>query len=597
MLAAGMVACIGSFATAWSGAAGAEAPADLVVLDANVLTIVDASPQAEAFAVRDGRFVAVGKSSDMERYIGPKTQILHLKGKTVTPGFNDAHLHPSAAYAEDDPRYVVPLGPDHVKTMDDLIAALKRQADKTPKGQTVRGAAYDDAKLGRHPTCHDLDRASTDHPIVIHQVSGGHLTVCNTYALKAAGITRDTPSPRGGEIGKDANGEPNGYLAESAGGLVSGVGARPSAPSTTDREKGLLVCLQKYAAKGITSAGVAGTSVGGLREYETMRDKGTLPVRMNVMLSSGNVSRLTELMKTAPKDNLVRIGTIKIYHGNSLSGRTCWVTDPYVDRPNYYGVAPSRSQERLDELVWSIHSAGLQVACHSNGDKEIDMLLTAFEHAQARMPRPDARHRIEHCSIVTQALLDRIKKDGIVIVPHSYEWEHGDKFSSYGEKRWEWMFPNKRAIDMGIPVAGHSDSPISAADPMLRVQCLVTRTSAEGVVIAASQQMSAEAALRIWTVGGAYATSEEKIKGTIAPGMLADFAVLSADPTKTPGLKIKDIVVERTIMGGKTVYQRTADAARLSLYAPGSYHICCDGDEADEACEWPDPATDYERLR
>ncbi len=338
---------------------GRRGPADLVVLDANVLTIVDASPQAEAFAVRDGRFVAVGKSSEMERYIGPTTQVLHLKGKTVTPGFNDAHLHPSAAYAEDDPRYVVPLGPEHVKTMDDLVAALKRQADKTPKGQTVRGAAYDDAKLGRHPNCHDLDRASTDHPIVIHQVSGGHLTVCNTYALKAAGITRDTPNPRGGEIGKDANGEPTGYLAESAGGLVSGVGTRPSAPSTTDRDKGLLVCLQKYAAKGITSAGVAGTSWGGLREYEAMRDKGTLPVRMNVMLSGGrggDYSELTDRLKNNPsRDNMIRLGTVKIYHGNSLSGRTCWLTDPYVDRPGYYGVPPGRSQERLDELIWSIH--------------------------------------------------------------------------------------------------------------------------------------------------------------------------------------------------------------------------------------------------
>ncbi len=200
------------------------------------------------------------------------------------------------------------------------------------------------------------------------------------------------------------------------------------------------------------------------------------------------------------------------------------------------------------------------------------MLLTAFEHAQARMPRPDARHRIEHCSVVTQALLDRIKKDGIVIVPHSYEWEHGDKFSSYGEKRWEWMFPNKRGIDMGIPVAGHSDSPISAADPLLRMQCLVTRTSAEGMVIAASQQMSAAAALRIWTVGGAYATFEEKIKGTIAAGCWRTSSCSRQIPRQPPALTIKDIVVERTVMGGKTVYERTADAARLSLYAPGSYH-------------------------
>ena len=157
------------------------------------------------------------------------------------------------------------------------------------------------------------------------------------------------------------------------------------------REKGLIACLKGYAAKGITSAGVAGTGWSGIREYETLRDKGVLPVRMNLMLSGGrgDFSELTDRLKNNPPgDGLIRLGTIKIYHGNSLSGRTCWLTAPYVDKPGYFGVPPSRSQERLDDLVFRIHSAGLQVACHSNGDREIDMLLTAFEHAQARMPRP-----------------------------------------------------------------------------------------------------------------------------------------------------------------------------------------------------------------
>lgn len=153
-----------------------------------------------------------------------------------------------------------------------------------------------------------------------------------------------------------------------------------------------------------------------------------------------------------------------------------------------------------------------------------------------------------------QDLLDRIKKDQVVIVPHSYEWEHGDKLAAYGEQRWEWMFPNKRAVDMGIAVAGHSDWPISAADPMLRIQCLVTRRSAEGLIIASSQRMAASTALRIWTVGGATTTCEEEVKGGIAEEMLADFVVLSADPTATPDDQIKDIRVERTVLGGKVVF-------------------------------------------
>lgn len=594
------VLAVGMLGRAGRGGIRVEAPADLVVLDANVLTVAPGNPHAQAFAVRDGKFIAVGRTGDMKGLIGPKTAVWHLKGKTVTPGYNDAHLHPSAAFTEDAPQYVVPCGPDHVKNMEELIAALKRKANLSPKGQIVRGFGYDDIKLGRHPTCHDLDLASTDHPIVIRHVSG-HLSVCNSYALKAAGITRDTPNPAGGVVGKDASGQPNGYLAESAAGLVGGVGTRPPAADREGVLKAYAACFQGYAAHGITSAGVAGTGIEELRTFETLRERGMLATRLNVMLNQRSIPALIaqkqnipgsrEVAAIPPSNEMIRTGGIKIFHGNSLSGRTCWLSAPYADRPDFYGVPPARSQADLDELVWSIHHAGLQVACHSNGDREIDMVLTAIEHAQARELRPDARHRIEHCSVVRQDLLDRIKAAHVVIVPHSYEWEHGDKFSSYGEKRWDWMFPNKRGIEMGIAVAGHSDSPISAADPMLRIQCLVTRKSAEGKVYGSSQRMRPEDALRIWTANGAYASFEEQIKGTIAPGMLADFVVLNADPTRTRPDAIKEIQVERTVLGGKTVFERAKDARRIAAYAPGSYHLCADGNEADADAEagnvWP----------
>ena len=584
---AGAALALPSVVSASKNERRAETPADLVVLDANVLTVTPGKPRAQAFAVRNGKFVAVGRNSEMKPLIGQQTEVWHLNSKTVTPGFNDAHLHPAPAYAEDAPQYVVPCGPEHVRTIEELIAAMKRKAERTPKGQVVRGFGYDDAKLGRHPTCHDLDRASTEHPIIIRHVSG-HLSACNSYVLRAAGITRDTPNPPGGVIGKDAHGEPNGYLAKSAAGLVASVGTKPPPPDAETLLKAYAACLQGYAARGITSAGVAGTDLEELREFETLRDRRLLPVRLNVMLTTRAIPTLVERLKTAPPhDDLIRLGTIKIFHGNSLSGRTCWLSEPYVDKPGFYGVPPARSQADLDELVWSIHHAGLQIACHSNGDREIEMLVTAIERAQAREPRPDARHRIEHCSVVRQDLLERIEGARIVIVPHSYEWEHGDKFASYGAKRWEWMFPNKRGLDMGIAVAGHSDSPISAADPMLRIQCLVTRKGAEGTVFAASQRMRPEDALRIWTTGGAYATFEEKTKGAIAPGMLADFVVLAGDPTRVRPDAIKTITVERAVMGGRTVYERVRDAKRLAAYAPGSYHLCADGDEEEAGSVWP----------
>ena len=173
------VVAVGVIGSAGRGMPQKDAAADLVVLDANVLTVAPGNPHAQAFAVRDGRFVAVGRTSDMTPLIGPMTEVWRLHGKTVTPGFNDAHLHPAPAYKEDAPQYIVPCGPDHVRTIEELIAALKHKAALTPKGQIVRGFGYDDAKLGRHPTCHDLDLASTEHPIILRHVSG-HLSVCNS---------------------------------------------------------------------------------------------------------------------------------------------------------------------------------------------------------------------------------------------------------------------------------------------------------------------------------------------------------------------------------------------------------------------------------
>ena len=260
----------------------------------------------------------------------------------------------------------------------------------------------------------------------------------------------------------------------------------------------------------------------------------------------------------APSPAGVRYGGIKLFHGNSLSGQTCWVTEPYAGRPDYFGVPPARTQVQLDDLVLRLHRAGLQVCIHSNGDREIAMVLTAIERAQAAHPRPDARHRIEHCSIVDATLIARIKAAGVVPVPHAYLWEHGDKHEAYGAARWEWMHAARAFLDAGIPVASHSDAPVAEADALLRIQDLVTRRSAEGKVYGASQRISPTQALRIWTLGGAYATFEESQKGSITVGKFADFVVLGADPLAAPPDTIKDIAVELTVVGGRIVHDAAA---------------------------------------
>ena len=534
--------------------------ADVIYINGNVITVDPSKPRAEAFAVTNGRFSAVGGTAEIRRLATTATKVVDLKGMTVTPGFNDVHLHPTGVYEEDSPYYVPWLGPETVHNMDELIAALKAKAAKTPRGQVVTGTRYQDTKFGRHPDRHDLDQASTDHPISISH-SSGHIIVVNTYVLRASGITRETPDPPGGSFDRDPDGMPNGVIRETARGLLKSLHStgEPRVPWEA-QVQGYLRCFRYYAERGITSAGIAGGSPQSFRLYEAVRDAGG-PVRMGFMYSETYFPELhAKGLKSGSGDDRLRATSIKVFHGNSLSGRTCWLSESYSDRPGYFGIPPKRSQADLDKAFQAMHDAGFQIATHSNGDREIDMVLTAIERAQARNPRLDARHRIEHASVMNQSLLNRAKKAGVILVFHSYMWEHGDKLASYGEKRLAMIHPYRTAIDMGIHVAGHSDSTVSAADPLLRIQDMVTRKGENGVGYGVNQRIRVEEAIKVWTLDGAYATFEEQEKGSITPGKLADFAVLRRDPRKVPPDQINNIVVDATYIGGKNVWQSPQNA-------------------------------------
>lgn len=542
-------------AGAWVGMAVAGgAPADLVVRAANVITVETNKPRAEAFAVAGGKFVMVGSNAELEKLIGPKTTVLELAGKTVVPGFIDAHAHPNPEYPEDAPWASVNCRPEKTPTIDALVAALERKAKQTPAGLWVTGARYQETKLGRHPTRWDLDRASTNHPIIVSH-SSGHQSVCNSLALALAKVTAQTVDPPGGRFVRGKDGEPTGLVQERAAGIVRAAGpARPDAPEA-ETLAGYRRTFRRFLSRGITMVHVAGTSAGGAESLEQARSA-DLPLRFYVMLRESVVGEAGRRKQERASSDDVRYGGIKLFHGNSLSGQTCWLSRPYANQPDYYGVPPGRSQEGLNELILKVHGAGLQACVHSNGDREIEMVLNALEHALNRQPRANHRHRIEHCSVVTERILQRIKQLGIVAVPHSYIWEHGDKMEAYGEWRWEWMHAARSMLDAGIPMAAHSDDPVSEANPLLRIQDLVTRASAQGKVYGASQRISAEEALRAWTLGGAFASFDEGRLGSIAVGKLADFVVLSDDPTRVKPNAIKDIAVEKTAIAGRVVWDK-----------------------------------------
>lgn len=534
-----------------------DAGCDVAVINANIITIDADQPRAEAFAVDGDQITFVGSNNDVQKLIDENTRVIDANGKTITPGFNDAHIHPSPIYPRQSPLASVDCRPAATPTIDALIAALRSKAELVQKGLWVRGSRYQETKLGRHPTRYDLDKASGNHPIRIGH-SSGHLSVFNSYALELAGITRETPDPEGGRFDRDENGVPNGICRESAASIVRKAGPASPRASTQEQVDGFLKRFEEYVSHGITSVQDAGgNSMSKFRLYEKARAAGQ-PVRVYMMMSRFGIDDLVKLREQKGLgDDYLKLGGIKRFHGNSLSGQTCWLYEPYHGRSDYFGIPPKRSQDYLDRRILQIHNAGLQACVHSNGDREIDMVLTAIERAVKASSRVDHRHRIEHASVVNERILERVKNLGVVLAPHSYVYEHGDKMEAFGEKRWNMMHPNGSAIAMGIPVAGTSDSPVSAADPLLRIQSMVTRQSAEGKVYGSKQRVTAEQAIRIWTLGSAYASFDEDIKGSITPGKLADFTMLSADPTAVPANKIKDVKVMMTVIGGRLVYDST----------------------------------------
>jgi hypothetical protein len=528
--------------------------AALVIVNADIWTMDEEQPRASALAVAEGLLLAVGDSAAVDAYIGDNTRVLDLQGRTLVPGFNDAHMHPMMIEPGS-----VDLGPTSVSSMEDLIAALRTRAQQVPPGEWVSGWNYDETVLGGHPTRAQLDRASTTHPVMITHTSG-HVRSANSLAYQGAGIDGDTPDPGGGGFDRDAHGEPSGVCREMPACLQLYSARYPmperSLSGSVEQLRSVFAQLHRY---GITSIGDAYVTPGLTLAYLLANDD-EHPMRVNLMVIDESLGFAKWLDRLGfigwLSDERLRSGTIKIFHGNSLSGHTTWLYEPYADRQDYYGVPPDRSQAELNALVKDIHDAGLQMAIHANGDREIDMVLDAIELALEDNPKPDHRHRIEHASVMNPAILARVKKLGVVLALHSYVYEHGAKMDAYGEQRYPWMHANRSALEAGVPLAGNSDYPVSAANVMIRLRSLMTRTSREGKVYGANQRLNVEQAIRIYTAGSAYASFEETRKGQLQPGYYADFAVLSANPAQVTAEAVSDIEVIMTVLGGRVVYEQ-----------------------------------------
>ena len=522
---------------------------DYVVINAKVFTIDEDQPQAEAFAVKGDHFTAVGSSSDIRNLASSRTETIDAEGMTVVPGFIDAHSHPSSAGVNE----LVQVNAD-LRSITEIKEALRQRAAITQEGQWVRAFKYDDTKLaeGRPINRFDIDEVVPNHPAVVGH-RGGHTGVYNSMALALAGVTSETPDPPGGRFYRDSNGVLTGLAAERARYVFNSL--IPSDSTREQRRDGVKLITELMTKAGLTSVHQTGASRNDMIAYQDARADGGMRFRMYLF---PRVQLFEDLVNAGIRsgfgDEVLRIGAVKFSADGSASERTMRMSTPFEGRPDDYGIL-TMSQEEIHEAVENAHRNDFQIGIHANGDVTIEMVLNAYERVQRLWPRNDPRHRIEHCSLVNPALLQRIKDLGVIPAPfYTYVHYHGNKWVEYGEEKMRWMFAHKSFLDYNIPVAPASDYTPGPFEPMMALQSMVTRKDFDGRVWGPNQRITIDQAMRICTLNGAYASFEENIKGSISAGKLADFVILADDPHDVDPDNIKNIEIVRTVVGGTTMY-------------------------------------------
>lgn len=526
-----------------------EAP-ELILHDANIITSDPAQAKAQAIAISKGRILAVGSNEDILHLANGSTKKIKLSGKTITPGFIDAHSHPASS------------GRQHLRNVDcDLRSisaiqdAFRDRSLKTAPGDWLSGFKYDDTKTaeGRYINRYDLDEVSTEHPIFI-QHRGGHTAYVNSKALEMAGIDRNTADPDGGMIARDEQGEATGFLKENAVELVGDL--IPNEYSAKDNQAGVKLITEMMSKSGVTSVTDAYGSKELLQAYKDAYAADELSARIYCMIGYFDIAdMIAEGVKTGDGDEWLRIGGMKITCDGSISERTARLSQAYIGRPDDYGIIVM-DEEEIYSYASKAHQAGWQIGIHANGDVGIDKSLNVYEKLNREFPREDPRFRLEHCTVINEDLVKRIKALNAIPNPFStYVYFHGEKMKEYGKERLEHMFAVRSFLDAGIKVTQTSDYPPGPFEPMMALQSSVTRTDMSGNIWGPSQKISVEEAIKVGTIHGAYASYEEDLKGSLETGKLADLVVLEKDPTKVDPFSIIDIQVERTMVNGKWVYE------------------------------------------
>lgn len=529
---------------------------DMVFMNGKVITMDPENSTAEAIAIKNDLIVMVGTNESVKPFISKSTQVIDLGGKTLLPGFIDPHNHfGQMAIA----KLGLDLSPSAgVKSIADLQNKLLFRVANQTNDWWINGTSYDENKLEekRHPNRWDIDQVVSDRPVILMHFSG-HIAVLNSKAMEVVSITNDTPVPTAGKFGRDENGDLDGiFYGEAFWKLTEYYPRLVPPPSTLDICKGMKALGRDYLEEGITTVGDAVSYPWTFKAYQTLWKQKQLPLRVVMYIRN---SFFDDFVKTGLVsgfgDKNLKIGGIKFFIDGSMSAGTAAVSDS----PGYNQQLFCYTKEEITEMVNNIQKAGFQVAAHANGDIAINMFLDAVEEALQKNPIKDHRTRIEHCSVVNQEIIERIKKIGAlptIFAPMA--WYHGDKVKRcIDPEKEKWAFAFRSFLDAGIPVSGHTDYPANPYAPRYGLYSQVSRTTRDSKqLFGPEQRISVLEALRTWTVNAAYATFDENIKGSIEPGKLADLVVLDWNPLLVEPQELKDLKVMMTVVGGEIRFVR-----------------------------------------
>jgi predicted amidohydrolase YtcJ len=531
----------------------------LLLHSGRIFTASERAPWAEAVAIVGSRIEAVGTSDDLrDRF--PYGRIVDLDGRAVVPGFIDAHNHFLAtgeSMASVDVRY------PRVASPDDLVRVLSEVARRTPAGERISAFGFDDAKYGRAPTRWDLDRATTEHPVAVHHVSGHHVLV-NSRLLVDVGVGDYTPDPPGGRLAHDASGHVTGLFLDGAMNLVLPVaveiGSHGPNFHTAAPEAELLAAVERagraFLEAGLTAVCDAQVTSRELGAYSEARRLGRLPVRTVCMPLSHQLEAYRSLGLAGPfGDDRLRIGAMKLYADGSLIGGTAAFSEPYGENGEFEGLL-YHDPDELEELIVAAHLDGWQVGVHVQGDRAMSLVLDAIETAVEREPR-EHRHRLEHAGYPTPELLARIAADSVITVNQpTYLVDSGDEFLVRLRDRAHGLQPLRSELMAGIPMVLSSDSDVASYRPLETIQAAVTRRTMGGAPIGPGEALTVEEAVRAHTIMAAYALFAEREMGSIEAAKLADVAVIDGDLFATPRDEIRELEIWMTVLDGRIVHAR-----------------------------------------